>query len=136
MPNLILWNSDDWLGGCWFRGAGKTFGDGNGSTHSRILGSGTRIEIVFPRFQNRNEKNAFPNFGNGNGNEKSIPNFREQDWKAGIPGNGREREFPLTHAAVGVSQQKHTSLSNQGECNLICVHSALNLIQIKHNLVR
>ena len=36
-------------------------------------------------------KNQFPTFGNGN--EKN-PNFRE--WETAIPGNGREREFPLT----------------------------------------
>ena len=29
-------------------------------------------------------------------NEKTIPNFREREWEASIPGNGREREFPLT----------------------------------------
>ena len=39
---------------------------------------------------------AFPIFGNGN--EKIIPNFRERESEAGIPGNGREREFPLTPA--------------------------------------
>ena len=39
---------------------------------------------------------AFPTFGNGNGNEKLIPKLWEREWKAGIPGNGREREFPLT----------------------------------------
>ena len=38
----------------------------------------------------------FPTFWNGNGNEKIIPNFREREWEAGIPGNGREREFLLT----------------------------------------
>ena len=36
---------------------------------------------------------SFPTFGNGNGNEKNIPNFREREWEASIPGNGREREF-------------------------------------------
>ena len=28
----------------------------------------------------------------GNWNEKFIPNVWEQEWEAGIPGNGRERE--------------------------------------------
>ena len=28
--------------------------------------------------------------------ENSIPNFRERGLEAGIPGNDREREFPLT----------------------------------------
>ena len=41
-------------------------------------------------------KNSFPTFGNGNGNEKLIPKLWEREWEAGIPGNGREREFPLT----------------------------------------
>ena len=44
---------------------------------------------------------SFPTFGNGNGNEKSIPNFRERELEASIPGNGREREFPLTPALGG-----------------------------------
>ena len=45
---------------------------------------------------NRNEKMPFTTSENGNGNEKIIPNFRERESEAGIPGNGREREFPLT----------------------------------------
>ena len=44
---------------------------------------------------------SFPTFGNGNGNEKTIPSFREREWEASIPGNGREREFPLTPVARG-----------------------------------
>ena len=35
-------------------------------------------------------------FGNGNGNERIIPNFWEREWDVGTPGNGREREFLLT----------------------------------------
>ena len=59
---------------------------------------GTGMENCIPNFWDREweSKIAFPNFGNGNGNEKLIPNFREREWKAGIPGNGWEREFPLT----------------------------------------
>ena len=33
------------------------------------------------------------------GIENCIPNFWEREWEAGIPGNGREREFPLTPVA-------------------------------------
>ena len=44
----------------------------------------------------------FPTFGNRNGNEKIIPNFREREWDAGIPGNCREREFPLTPEVDGL----------------------------------
>ena len=31
----------------------------------------------------------------GMGMKNCIPNFWEWEWEAGIPGNGREREFPL-----------------------------------------
>ena len=48
--------------------------------------------------QERESKIAFPTFGNGNGNEKLIPKLWEREWEAGIPGNGREWEFPLTSA--------------------------------------
>ena len=37
---------------------------------------------------------TFPTFGNGNG--RLV--FREWEQEPGIPGNGREREFPLTPA--------------------------------------
>ena len=60
--------------------------------------TGTGMENCIPKFWERERKIAFPTFGNGNGNEKIIPNFREREWEAGIPGNGREREFPLTPA--------------------------------------
>ena len=86
MPRLILSNSDAWwcltarvshaqfdfveLGWlAWWmlvqEWAGITYGDGNGSTHSRILELGTGMERVFPRFGNRDEK--------------IIPNFRERE---------------------------------------------------------
>ena len=60
--------------------------------------TGTGMENCIPKFweRERERKIGFPTFGNGNGNEKIIPNFREREWEAGIPGNGREREFPLT----------------------------------------
>ena len=53
------------------------------------------MENCIPKFweRERERKIAFPTFGNGNGNEKIIPNFRERESEAGIPGNGREREF-------------------------------------------
>ena len=56
------------------------------------------MENCIPKFweQERERKIAFPTFGNGNGNEKIIPNFRERESEAGIPGNGREREFSLS----------------------------------------
>ena len=59
---------------------------------------GTGMEHSIPEFWERERewKIAFPNFGNGNGNEKLIPKIWEREWEAGIPGNGREREFPLT----------------------------------------
>ena len=64
------------------------------------LGTGRGISQPNPTFweRERERKIAFPTFGNGNGNEKIIPNFRERESEAGIPGNGREREFPLTPA--------------------------------------
>ena len=58
------------------------------------------MENCIPEFWERERewKIAFPTFGNGNGNEKLIPKLWEREWEAGIPGNGREREFPLTPA--------------------------------------
>ena len=55
------------------------------------------MENCIPEFWERERewKNSFPTFGNGNGNEKLIPKHWEWEWEAGIPGNGREREFPL-----------------------------------------
>ena len=41
-------------------------------------------------------KITFPTIENENGNEKIISNFQERESEAGIPGNGPEREFPLT----------------------------------------
>ena len=41
-------------------------------------------------------KIPFPFLGTGMGVENSIPAFREREWEAGIPENGREREFRLT----------------------------------------
>ena len=56
------------------------------------------MENCIPEFWERERewKKAFPTFGNGNGNEKLIPKLWEREWEAGIPGNGREREFSLT----------------------------------------
>ena len=55
--------------------------------------TGTGMENCIPEFWEwkREWKIAFPTFGNGN--EKLIP---KREWEAGIPGNGREREFPVT----------------------------------------
>ena len=39
-----------------------------------------------------NEKNPFPQFGNGKGMKKSIPTIREWESEAIIPKNTRERE--------------------------------------------
>ena len=67
--------------------------------HSRpIPGNGTGMKNYIPNYWEREREwgISFPTFGNGNGNEKTIPNFREREWEASIPGNGREREFPLT----------------------------------------
>ena len=69
--------------------------------HSRpIPGNGTGMKNCIPNYWEREREwgISFPTFGNGNGNEKTIPNFREREWEASIPGNGREREFPLTPA--------------------------------------
>ena len=59
---------------------------------------GTGMENYIPKFREREWewKIAFPTFGNGN--EKLIPK-REREWEADIPGNGRERKFPLTPIA-------------------------------------
>ena len=54
------------------------------------------MENCIPEFWEREWKIAFPTFGDGNGCEKLIPKLWEREWDAGILGNGREREFPLT----------------------------------------
>ena len=65
------------------------------------------MENDIPEFWEREWewKIAFPTFGNGNGNEKLIPKLWEREWEAGIPGNGREREFPLTPAVYALLSQ-------------------------------
>ena len=72
--------------------AGMTFGH---------LGTGTGMAQPIPKLWERERewKSSFPTFGNGNGNEKLIPKLWEREWEVGIPGNGREREFPLTPAS-------------------------------------
>ena len=66
--------------------------------------TGTGMENCIPKFWEREWEMPFSTFGNGNGNEKIIPNFWEREWEAGISGNGREWEFPLTPApSVGWS---------------------------------
>ena len=64
--------------------------------------TGAGMENCIPEFWERERewKIAFPTFGNGNRNEKLIPNLWEREWEAVIPGNGREREFPLTPAII------------------------------------
>ena len=54
------------------------------------------MENCIPEFWEREWKIAFPTVWNGNGNEKLIPKLWEREWEAGIPGNVREWEFPLT----------------------------------------
>jgi len=71
------------------------------------------MENCIPEFweRERERKIAFPTFGNGNGNEKLIPKLWEREWEAGIPGNGREREFPLT---PGLGNFNLTCLGGKG----------------------
>ena len=59
---------------------------------------GTEMGNYIPEFRERKWKITFPTFGNGIGNEKLILKLWEREWEAGIPGNGQEREFPLTPA--------------------------------------
>ena len=68
--------------------------------------TGTGMENCIPKFWERERewKIAFPTFGNGNGNEKLIPKLWEREWEAGIPGNGREREFPLTPVPLNLNE--------------------------------
>ena len=68
--------------------------------------TGTGMENCILKFWEREWEweITFPTFGNGN--EKIIPNFREREWEASIPGNGREREFPLTPGGGDVWQKK------------------------------
>ena len=46
-------------------------------------------------------KKSFPIFGNRK--EEVIPNFWQRECEAGIPGNGREQEFPLTPGTNGAT---------------------------------
>ena len=41
------------------------------------------------------QENFIPIYGNGNANGKFHSHFRERELEAGIPGNSRDREFPL-----------------------------------------
>ena len=73
------------------------------------------MENCIPKFWERERewKVAFPTFRNGNGNEKLIPKFWEREREAGIPGNGREREFPLTPVSdleIAISSPSFASL--------------------------
>ena len=52
--------------------------------------------IPIIREQEGNEKNPFPNFGNGKGMKKYILIIQKRESEALILGNGREREFLLT----------------------------------------
>ena len=60
------------------------------------MGRELKKSIPIIREREGNEKNPFPQFGNGKGMKKSIPTIRERESEASIPGNGQEREFPLT----------------------------------------
>ena len=83
--------------------------------HSQQLG----IKKSFPTFDNGNGNEkiipnfwgqkmewnfTFPSFGDRNGNDKFIPSFQEWEWEAGIPGNGREQEFPLNPVELEINQ--------------------------------
>ena len=72
------------------------------------------MENYIPEFREREWKISFPFFGNGNGNEKLIPKLWEREWEAGIPGNGREWEFPLTPAAKTVQLSHLAKLGESG----------------------
>ena len=86
--------------------------------HSKFLGTGIRVENPISNFREREceQKILFPTFGEqefpGDSREfpgkfhsqfsevrmqveNSMPNFRERELEASIPGNDREREFPL-----------------------------------------
>ena len=84
------------------------------------------MENCIPEFWERERewKKAFPTFGNGNGNEKLIPKLWEREWEAGIPGNGREREFPLT--PIEVPRPPSSISSNQFAQPLHFLHILLN----------
>ena len=62
--------------------------------------------IPFPSFGNRNENIDSQLLRTGTGKKNSILDFGEQEWEAGIPGNGREREFPLTPVSSKVGGRK------------------------------
>ena len=62
---------------------------------------GTGMQIPFPIYgiyANANGSGKFYSRLSWTGMEveNSIPDFRERECEAGIPKNGREREFPLT----------------------------------------
>ena len=96
---------------------------------------GTGMENYIPEFRERERewKIAFPTFGNGNGNEKLIPKLWEREWEADIPGNGREREFPLTPGPASVvtihltlryqSGQDGASTKNWAKTSFLAIHS-------------
>ena len=77
---------------------------------------------------------SFPTFGNGNGNEKIIPNFREREWEAGIPGNGREREFPLTPGILPIYRDAIYRTRSAGLDILQYIRLTQPLLLIKNEL--
>ena len=56
--------------------------------------------VTMPKIQKQdgNEKIAFKKFRNGQRMKKSTPIIRGRESETFIPGNGREREFPLSPA--------------------------------------
>ena len=52
-------------------------------------------------------KKSVPKIGEREGNENSLPIFQERESEAFLLGNGREREFPLTHdSPAGIQAKK------------------------------
>ena len=74
-------------------------------------GKGMKKPIPIIREREGNEKKAFPKFGNGKGMKKSIPIIRERESEAFILGNGREREFPLTPGLRSLTNHQHPWLA-------------------------
>ena len=64
--------------------------------HIHLRLGGERRENQEFRFQEGNEKNPFPKFGNGKGMKKIHSRNSGRESEASILGNDREREFPLT----------------------------------------
>ena len=102
VPTMPLWSRGERE---WFFDFGNE--NGNCSTHSQILGTGTGMKNSIPNFWEQEEKNHSQFSGTGMGVENSIPDFRDGNWRPifpGIPGIGNSRDIAIANLLPLVSE--------------------------------